>query len=302
MTLVIVGHDIHKTNERSGYFGESRGLFVVADSTITSGFQTLLSGFKKIYSVPIKVFQPYFLGTHFHSYQTVWHETQCFIAFAGSTLTAQHVLNSISNHLNKLRIGHDRERGGYLVLMGCEPNSLTHQLGIDEWDESMFTDSDMQGLLSGDIVSSTALHAIELALAGAKKHKLDEEGFKMLLTQYVLGTYCEVQKRHRIFTFIPKLQKDALGVIEGIAIDHREIMPGEICVLGMTTFTSRAKAKYSEALTLGSDVKAAMFEFMETAIAEVQASGKLDIDHPCVLKGFQCGTLTKLYCSTSTSQ
>lgn len=294
MTLVIAGHDIKKADTKEAYIAETRGLFVVADSTITSGSQTLLSGFKKIYSMPIKVFQPYFVGSHFHSYQTVFCETECFIAFAGSTLTAQHVLNGIGNHLNVLRIGHDRARGGYLVLMNCEVNSLTHRAGIDEWDEDMFTNADMRGLLTGDIISKTVLHAIKGALAGAKKHKIDAAGFKMLLTQYVLGIYCEAQERHRLYTFIPRLRQDALGQIEDIAVDLREISPGEICVLGMTQFATSAEAEFSRAFSSGEDVKDAMFQFMNTAIDQVQAAGKLEIDRPSLLKGFHRGTLTEL--------
>lgn len=55
MTLIIAGHDITLDTSRPGYAGNAHGLFVTADSTITDSRQTLLSGFKKIYQVPIKV-------------------------------------------------------------------------------------------------------------------------------------------------------------------------------------------------------------------------------------------------------
>ena len=109
--------------------------------------QTLLSGFKKIYRVPIPIYKPSFIGMHFHDYRSVCHQTSCFIAFSGSTLTAQHVLNAVGNHLSDLRIGHE------------------------------FAD-----LSSGKVLCNIVLHSIRGALTEAKRHKVDEDGFKALLT------------------------------------------------------------------------------------------------------------------------
>lgn len=99
MTLVVVGHDFEESWPVSREDGQSEkgvmrpaGLFVVADSAITSPHsgQTLLGGFRKVYPIAIKLWQPYFVGPYFHSYQTPYMETECFVAIAGSTLTAQH--------------------------------------------------------------------------------------------------------------------------------------------------------------------------------------------------------------------
>lgn len=65
MTLVIAGHDITSDTNKRGHAGTFNGLFVTADSTITDGRQTLLSGFKKIYQVPIKVYSPSFTDGYF---------------------------------------------------------------------------------------------------------------------------------------------------------------------------------------------------------------------------------------------
>lgn len=294
MTLVIAGHDITKKNSRAGYAGESRGLFVVADSTITTGTQTLLSGFKKIYNIPLAIYKPSFVGVYFHNYRSVFHQTSCFIAFAGSTLTAQHVLNAIGNHLSDLRIGHEFDNGGYQILMACQSNSLTRRAGVDEWDEDMFLDSDMTDLLSGEVLCNIVLHSIRGALAGAKRHKVDGEGFKALLTQYVLGTYCEVHKRHRLYTFTPTFTRDVLGVIEGIDVDVQEIEQGKLAVLGMTRFADAANREYLRAFNAGEDVKTAVFKSLNRAIDEVQANGDCEIDRPSLLRAFYRGTLTEL--------
>ena len=102
MTLVIAGHDIRKDSSRPGSKSSTAGLFVTADSTITDGRQTLLGGFKKVYEVPIKVHSPTITGGQFRGYHAVRLATTCFIAFAGSTINAQHILNGVTNHLSKL--------------------------------------------------------------------------------------------------------------------------------------------------------------------------------------------------------
>ncbi len=56
MTLVIAGM---KDNETA---------FFCADSTIFSNGRTLLGGFRKIYSIPVITWQPYFVGETFKDY------------------------------------------------------------------------------------------------------------------------------------------------------------------------------------------------------------------------------------------
>jgi hypothetical protein len=296
MTLVIAGHDIEKTTSRPGYSGTNHGLFVVADSTITDGHQTLLSGFKKIYTVPIKVYKPYFVDGHFREYLTPGLESNCFIAFAGSTITAQHVLNSINNHMSVLRYGYEGSGvgipGTYQVLTHCLKNSLFD--GGKVWDEDMFLYSNLKGLLTGDVVCNVVLHSIQGALASAKRHKIDKRGWDSLLTQYVLGTYCEKQQRNRLFAFIPSLKKDALDVIVDVVVDVMEIPPGELVVLGMENFGDRAREEYQRAYEAKDDVKSAMFAFLNMAIDEVQSNGDLQIDRPSMLKAFSRGELTEL--------
>lgn len=298
MTLVIAGHDIEKDTTRPSFAGSTHGLFVAVDSTITSGNQTLLSGFKKIYTLPVKVYQPYFVGETFRSYQTVRLATNCFIAFAGSTVTAQHILNGIANHLGAMRYAYEGSGimvpGTYRILMDCEPNSLYKPM--TEWSDDMFLDKDMKDLLSGEVVAKTVRHVLKISLGDAKRHKIDEQGWNSLLTQYVLGTYCEVERRNKLFTFKPRHKREfgEHGQIVDIEIDQKEIRPGELAVLGMMRFESRANAVYQAAFEAKEDVKKAMFDFLNVAIDEVKASGDLDIDRPSVLSAFNRGEITEL--------
>jgi len=295
MTLVIAGHNIRKDSSHPGFKGSAAGLFVTADSTITTGRQTLLSGFKKVYEVPIKVYAPSIVGGQFRGYHAVKLETSCFIAFAGSTLTAQHILNGLTNHLSALRYAHagagQLVPGTYQILMDCQSNSLNNS--GTWWDDDMFLDRDMENLLSGEIVARTMLHVLRVSLGSAKEHKIDQAGWETLLTQYVVGTYCEVERCHKLYTFKPRFQWEHQRIV-GIEIDQEEVRPGELAVLGMTSFEQRAKVVYSTAFEAGQDVRKVMHDFLNLAIDEVRAKGSLEIDRPSILRSFQQGKLFEL--------
>lgn len=301
MTLVIAGHDMKSKENRSAFSRSTQGLFVMSDSTISDKGQTLLSGFKKIYTLPIQVYKPYFIEQTFHSYQTVQLATNCFIAFAGSTITAQHIINGIGNHFRVMRYSYGNSDtlspGLYKVLMDCESNRLDEKM--TEWSEDMFLDRDMEDLLSGDVVANTVYHVLISSLGDAKRHKIDQKGWESLLTQYVLGTYCQVKKSNRLFTFKPRFKYemdefDKIVKIVDIEIDQAEILPGELVVLGKMSFEDRAKEAYQAACKATGDVKKKMFDFLNQAIDESLAEGDLSIDRPSVLKFFQQGEMTEL--------
>lgn len=103
------------------------GIFLAADSAITDHRgKTLLNGFRKIYPVRAAVWEPYFVGEYFHSYQSEFQAIEVAVAFAGSTLSAQHYMNSISEHLGNLRITFVKGRDPiqYRIGLSCESNPL----------------------------------------------------------------------------------------------------------------------------------------------------------------------------------
>jgi len=294
MTLVIAGHNIRKDNSHPGLKGSTAGLFVTADSTITNGRQTLLSGFKKVYDVAIKVYAPSIAGGQFRGYHSVRLATNCFIGFAGSTITAQHILNGVTNHLSALRYAYEGGQavpGAYQILMDCQPNSLNNS--GTWWDDDMFLDEDMENLLSGEIVARTVLHVLRISLRSAQRHKIDQAGWESLLTQYVVGTYCEVTRSHKLYIFKPRFKWQDQQIVD-IEIDQQELRPGELAVLGMTSFEARATVAYNAAFEAGQDVAKVMHDFLNFAIDEVQENGGLEIDRPSILRVFQQGELLEL--------
>lgn len=157
----------------------------------------------------------------------------------------------------------------------------------------MFLDEDMENLLSGEIVARTVLHVLRISLSSAQRHKIDQAGWESLLTQYVVGTYCEVTRSHKLYIFKPRFKWQDQQIVD-IEIDQQELRPGELAVLGMTSFEARAKVAYNAAFEAGQDVAKVMHDFLNFAIDEVQENGGLEIDRPSILRVFQQGELLEL--------
>lgn len=297
MTLVIAGHNLEKSQYSSARMENNDiqlkqfGLFVAADSAITKplsqGYKTLLGGFKKTYSIPIKVWQPYFLGEYFHSYRNPYYEGVCFIAIAGSTLTAQHVMNSITEHLGNLRVTHIRDQlgvGKYTVVRHCQDNPLEKNAGIDQWDESMFLPSEMDATITADVIIDSIEYSILESLTSAKHYKLDENDLKSMYTEFAAGAYCPVTKAHKLCTFRMKLALNSDGLYE-IALVKEEIPWNKVAVLGMRNrFEQRAQEILNECISRGEPPAQSLFNFLNEAINEVRCGGSGEIDRPSVLK------------------
>ena len=307
MTLVIVSHDLRPTlnfvwNENSGKDRktplEPDGLLVATDTAITtSDGVTLLGGFRKSYEVPIKVWKPYFLGAYFHSYRTIYLETSCFIAFAGSTLTAQHVLNSITEHLGKLRISYrssSSSPGEYCVIRHCQKNDLEQGQGVDQWGDDMFLPRDIETLLTADVIADNILYSINEPLRSARKYKLDAKSLQQMQTDFAAGVYCPVSRKHRLYTF--RMDKDLSddGIYE-VFVKKEEILWNQLAVLGMRAeHEADAQAVLDNCIESCTPPGDAIFDFLNSAIDKTQQSGSNAIDRPSVLKRFEGGRLEKV--------
>ena len=314
MTLIVVGHEyenelnyswssdiankVQKTKMRPN------GIFAVADSSITApgsnGLQTILGGFRKIYPVAIKVWKPYFVGLYFRSYLEVHYEAECFVAIAGSTLTAQHTLNLISEHLGKIRISYERSKelctpGKYVLLRHCQKNVLEDGQGVDTWDEDMFTPNNYIDLITADDIATIVEYSINEALISARKYKLDESSLKAMYSELAVGLYCPKEKQHKLFVFRMKNCTNAEGIIEVYATKE-QILHGKVAVLGMRAeFESEAQAIMNAAIEGNESPVKKIFDFVNGAIDKIKSSGSFAIDRPSVGKVFNQGRLKTVF-------
>jgi hypothetical protein len=219
------------------------------------------------------------------------------VAFAGSTLTAQHYLNSISTHLQNLRISH-RERPigqsepiAYVVRLECEPNPIESG-GL--FGDDTYTPNDMQVFqLTADDLAHAIQHSLEHALRSAKKYKLDRQDFNSLNTPFVAGVRCPTTKKFRLFRF-DILETKNLGESLSISVDMTEVTPRHVAVLGMGgCFDQQAQASYDSALAAKSSTQEACFAFLQQAIEIERNKGNKTIDLPAVLKMLDDRGVTK---------
>lgn len=294
MTLLIAGYQFEKAVRYSAWpkgltafpllKTDPSGVFMVADSAITSGRETLLNGFRKIYPLSVKLWEPYFVGDYFHSYMTVQHEIEIFAGFAGSTLTAQHYLNGMTEHLTHLRISCKlvwSEAPQYVVLMDCERNILKDSNMT--WDETVFAPSHIENLLTGERISEVVLHSLKNSLKSAKKHKISEDGLKSLLTPFVIGLQCPLSEEHQIYVYSMNLGK-VDGVFQ-VEVVMSKLERDKVAVLGMAReFNDEAQSAYATATLAGVPPADPMFGFLCAAIDRVIARGDKDVSHPAIMK------------------
>lgn len=311
MTLIIAGFE-KKKNPWANVWAEKTttanelktyGLFAVADSLITSNdgetSRPLLSGLRKIHSIPIKLWKPYFVDGVFRDYFEVHFESECFVAFAGSTLTATHALDVIAEHLSKLRISYDSKtqnevESKYVVRRDCQYIELRDAKRYTEWDDDMFLPSDFNGLLTADYLADVIEHSINVALKSAKKYRISEKAFKQMGTDFLAGIQCPATGQYRLFTFRMRCKINDEHMMEVFA-SRQEISDEEVAVLGMRNeFETRAQSAYKDALSAGTSTGAMLFNFLNVAIDEVTATEDVLIDRPAIHKLLENGTLSKV--------
>lgn len=308
MTLIVAGYnfeenpwrEIDKTKETTGVRGE--GLFAVADSIITSlssnGHTPLLSGFKKIKEIPVKLWQPYFIGESFKSYNSVFLDFECFVAFAGSTLTAQHVIDLISNHLATLRIdfqsGDFQTDGEYVVKKRCDPNNLIQNGHSSVYGDDMFIPKrHYHGLLTAEYIAEVVEHSINKALSSAQKYKLDEKSLNEMYTEFILGVNCPSKGSDILVKYTMNRRINTDGVFE-VFVESEKIQEGEVAVIGMSVrFNELAQSIAKDTINKGLSLKNKMTSFVINAIDEVNDEGSFQIAMPVVIKTLESRKIKK---------
>lgn len=277
-----------------------KGIFAIADSAITTsgGTKTLLTGFRKVYDMKAILYKPDFAPDgSFRNYSYVYNELPFIVGFAGSTLVAQHIINTISGHLEKLEIS-CQERNGYepikyIINLPCENNLLKKTPIYTQWDDDTFLDSDFKDLLSGDYISNAIEHSINHALVSAKKHRLDENEFNQMYTDIFCGLYCPVLKEHQIYIY--RMQsKFEEGILE-VYTEKEKLNKNEIAVLGMRKrFEKKAKTTFLEEVQKDTpNVVNTLIDLMCKCIEEVHEDGSFEINKPIVYKSLDRGRIKK---------
>lgn len=317
MSLLFVGYDFEKMNwksikqmikdesdndtEEDDFRIIDNGIFAIADSAITTlgGSKTLLTGFRKVYDMKANLWKPSFYPNgSFNNYFNVYQEVPFIVGFAGSTLVAQHIINSISGHLEDLKISYEeREEYGpvkYIINLPCEKNMLENSPMLTQWDDNTFLNSDFENLLSGKFISNAIEHSINHALKSARKHRLSEEEFKQMYTDIFCGFYCPVLKEHQIYIYRmkSKLENDVYEVYT----EKEKLKKNDIAVLGMKNrFEQKVKDVFTEECVKDNPyITKVLIEFMDKCITEVHEDDSFEINRPIVYKSLDKGRIKKV--------
>jgi len=313
MSLIFVGYDSEEidfshfsnTNDtqpiKSKPYIKDNGIFAISDSAITTneGKKTLLTGFRKIYDITVKLWEPSFSpGWDFTGYHHIHSRYNIIVGFVGSTLVAQHILNGITGHLEHLKISckkrpvNSLQKIEYIVNLPCEDNVLVNPPMLTQWDETTFTPRDFEGLITGEFLAHVIEHSINASIRSAREHRLDYEEFQQMFTDIFCGVYCPIEREHQVYIFRMKAKEE-----DGIMIAYTEkgrLSKDDIAVLGMRAdFEQDAKDIFTEAKENGKNIVVALENFMSDCIDKVHSGGSSEIDRPIVNKRLDQGLVTK---------
>lgn len=275
MTLIIVGH--HRSTNFST--GARDGIFAAADGNITSFNEgtIFVDGFKKIFELPIRIknlsFQDDYDGGYFHSYAGVLQEFKCLIAFAGSTLVAQHMINSITNHLGSLYPTYDHDNRSYKLAMLCQSN-LFLENGC-YYSNDMFSKSDLDNIINAEFVSEVVEHAINSTLKKTMKSSHTREVFHKHPISFILGFQCPKSEEYKIYKYTTVkgeyLDPESGDRLQELKIQKSFIPDGEFATIGLSDFDEEIFEKINKTL---SEIKKSEQEGLSAYNISYEASEK----------------------------
>ncbi|CAI3129338.1 hypothetical protein MWMV8_MWMV8_00821 [Acinetobacter calcoaceticus] len=278
MTLIVAGYD----NEE---------IFFISDSAITDQEgKRLLSGFKKVYSVPIILHKPYFVRTFKRYFPFESYSGECVFALAGSTLVAQHVINTINEHLRKIRIIHEYHNGNikYSLIRHCDiTNNPMYRSGYREYDDDLYKDY----LIEKDIDISDILKIIEYSVNEAFKsaiyHATEKTWNTLLNNEYLLALYCHKTKQNYLYklSLVEYTNDENLLKIRC----HIVLIPkSDIAIIGTTKFNDQITNSYAsfKQNVHESNVPQKMLILLSDIIATANTGGDFGISRPIIYKTF----------------
>ena len=284
MTLIIAGHTLEQVNIEGFKSTHGHGVFFAADSNITQNGAVVVSGFKKIYEMPIRVNGVNLLGNWFNSYHGFIYEGSCAVAFAGSTLVSQHIMNSIRNHLGELKPTY--RDGMYQLAMLCESHKFIGQ----HCDGDMFKRSDYghNYLLTASFIAGVVQHAIQSVLDRASQHNGMKKNFAAYQADFILTVCCPDTGKYHIYRYeiVPGPDNGDQSSADSVpAVAKMEEIPeGKVAVIGMRDLhEDDADAAFAAAVEAGQRTDLAMHEFITKAIRNQNDIGVFGIGLPAFL-------------------
>lgn len=269
MTLIIAAHN------------KNRELVFCGDSLISGnqgqGAVKLLSSFRKIKNIPVNIFKPDIGASgNFIGYYDMHLEHSCMIAFAGSTLVSQHIINNIEGHLKQLRFTY--KEGQYKLIMACDENK---KIRSTCWSDSMFNQSvdEICEYLTKDFQIGVIEHSINKAIENfiKEEERYDNNFFD---TQFIVGLSCYRSNENHIFEIKMDFNYESPRLI------IKEISVGEVGSIGISRYENKLKEAFEDNCPDMSNLDDAMLRFMCESVDDNEEVDLREIGYPVVLKKF----------------
>ncbi|WP_104473341.1 hypothetical protein [Acinetobacter indicus] len=235
-----------------------KSTFYLCDSGISVGNNlAYIDNFFKVESIDLKLYQPYFVGEYFHSYNSVYLTRKVAIGFAGNVNLAKLCIAYIREHLEQLRIScKDFHPIEYNIRKHCDKNNpLEVNSDTTGWDESLFGNYNEKILYTGEQVSEFIEHSINAGYERIRKNLSNLKANtaireKDIIAEFAVTIYCPSKNKNEIYVYRPKFIENEFGVPNGKLIAEKHLLPeDQIAILGTKAITQDLEQQYSNLLT-----------------------------------------------------
>ena len=283
MTIVVAGYD-------------GNDIFFIADSAITSNGKTLLSGFKKIYSIPIQLHKPYInrIFCKYIPYQG--YQGEAVLALAGSTLIGQHIINLITEHLGKIRFIHSHTPSGtkYSLLRHCNtydnPFYKSHNI---EYDEDLYLDDKLYQSINTNDIKDIIEYSVKEALSSASKHLLDDRDWARIIdNEYLFALNCPTSNKNYLYQIELNAVEEE-GILTTAIPTATLITSNKLGVIGLKDQQQDLESFYNQLIAQNSEkISLNMVDKVAKLVDTYREQGNLGVSKPIIFKTFN-GKLIK---------
>lgn len=278
MTLVVAG------------FEDNGTIVFCADSLITTrkdGISIkLTSSFRKIVPLEVIVQFPEFSNDGvIVRYINTTSSHRCMIAFAGSTLVSQHIINNIQGHLRSIKVTFEEPHyknniyieGKFKLKMGCEDDKKVLDT---RWDEDIiWPQSNASELLNKDFFSKLFKHCIQKNINEFLIEQNDFFNPDWFACEFICAISCYESKRNHLFTYKMEFSDKHANLIE------KEIKEGDLAIIGIKRYNKKIIDSYCNS-TPPVDVSNILFSELHEAVLDNENADLREIGFPIIQKKF----------------
>lgn len=281
MTLVVAG------------FEDDGSIIFCADSLITTKFNgvsvKLTSSFRKIITLEIIVRVPDFTPDgKIIRYLDTTSSHRCMIAFAGSTLVSQHIINNIQGHLRRIKYTYDNDKydtskgpqknDNYKLIMGCENNEKVENT---YWDGDVYNvnSETANDLLNKKFLINLFRHCIQEVMD--KFYLNSNEVFKSewFACDFIVAFSCYETKRNHLVTFKMDFHDSGVNLVV------EEIHKSKLAIIGISRYNKAINESYKKNKP-SHKTEDVLFSEVINAVEDNESIDLREVGKPVVLKTF----------------